>query len=77
MINQFGKLRQNYKIAIKEATRKGYKKCQYHDECRCSKPELGTFFYMDIPICGKCVLIERSKHYKKWVKEGIEGLKYL
>lgn len=74
MLSKFGKLRQDYKIAIKEATRFGYKKCEYHDECRCNKPELGSFLYMDIFICGKCVLEERSKAYRKWVKDGINML---
>ena len=77
MLNKFGKLKQDYKIAIKEAKRYGYEKCEYHDECRCDKPELGTFFNQELPICGKCVLLQRSKEYKQWVKDGIKGLMLL
>ena len=80
MLNKFGKLRQDYKIAIKEATRMNIEKCEFHDECEsCKDPQLGSFAYIDTYwnetsyyICGKCLLSNRSKPYKKWVKDGID-----
>lgn len=85
MLNKFGKLRQDYKIAIKEANRAKLEKCEFHDECEsCKNPSLGSFAYMDTYwnevsyyICGSCLLKTRSKEYRDWVKEGLEGLKYL
>jgi len=85
MLNRFGKIRQDYEIAIKEALRLGLEICEFHNECNdCKNPQHGSFasgsgghemgYEVDFYVCGKCVLKARSKHYKIWVKYGIKAL---
>lgn len=69
-MNCFGKLKQDYLIALKEANRVGYERCDFNNDCdKCKSQKLGTFadmVYSDVDecnyyICGKCVLKNRKK----------------
>lgn len=78
MLRKFGKLRQDYKIAIKDASRKNFEICEFHDECDfCKKPELGSFAYgcsydeCDGYMCGKCILKTRNKHHTKPIRNRV------
>ncbi len=69
MLNKYGKLKQDYLIALKEATRINMGRCEFNDECsHCHFPELGSFSYggsyneVDGYMCGKCILKTRKKH---------------
>lgn len=67
-MNKFKKLKQDYLIALKEASRINVERCNFNDECDiCNDPKLGSFAYggsqyeVDGYMCGKCVLKTRKK----------------
>ena len=76
-MNCFGKLKQDYLIALKEASRINVERCYFNDECDvCNNAKLGSFAVggaydeVDSYVCGKCVLKTRKK--KRVAKNRIE-----
>ena len=71
-MNKFGKLKQDYLIALKQAIRMNFERCDFNNDCdHCKNPKLGTFAYgisfdeVDGYICGKCILKRRKNRKSK------------